>query len=73
MHDDLLPMVHSDGMAISHGKDNSAGDSEKNKKERKQTEDEIGKQHQIMDRNRVWVMEDRERQKCIAATLYVVP
>ena len=36
-----------------HGEDNSAGDSEMNKKERK-TEEEMIRQHQGMDRNRVW-------------------
>ena len=36
-----------------HGEDNSAGDSERSKKERK-TEEKMGRQHQGMDRNGVW-------------------
>ena len=36
-----------------HGEDNSARDSERSKKERK-TEEEMGRQHQGMDRNWVW-------------------
>ena len=35
-----------------HGEDNSAGDNERSKKERK-TEEEMGRQHQGMDRNGV--------------------
>ena len=36
-----------------HGEDNSAGDSERSKKERK-TEEEMGRYHQGMDMNGVW-------------------
>ena len=35
---------------IGHGEDNSAGDSERSKKERK-SEEEMGRQHQGMDGN----------------------
>ena len=60
-----------------HGKDNSAGDSERSKKERK-TGEEMGRLHQGMDG--VWrfpevnrAVEGRERWKCIVATSSVVP
>ena len=40
-------------LRIWHGEDNSAGDNERSKKERK-TEVEMGRWHQGMDRNGVW-------------------
>ena len=59
-----------------HGEDNSAGDSERSKKEKK-TEEEIARLHQGMDRNGVWRFpegsEDREEWKGIVATSSVVP
>ena len=36
-----------------HGEDNSTGDSERRKKERK-TEEDMGRLHQGMDRNGLW-------------------
>ena len=38
---------------FGHGEDNSTGDSERSKKERK-TEEKMGRQHQGMDGNGVW-------------------
>ena len=38
---------------LGHSKDNSAGDSERSKKEMK-TEEEMGREHQGMDGNGVW-------------------
>ena len=59
-----------------HGEDNSAGDSERSKKERK-SEKEMGRYHQGMDRNGVWRLpesaEDREGWNGIVATSSVVP
>ena len=58
------------------GHDNSAGDSERSKKERK-TEDGMGRLHQGMDGIGVWrfpgAAEDREVWKGIVATSSVVP
>ena len=59
MHDDLLTMVKKWKLRwphlkiLWHGEDNSAGDSERNKKERK-TEKEMIRYYQGMDRNGVW-------------------
>ena len=60
VHDDLLTMVKERKWMVwphlkilGHGEDNSAGDSERSKKERK-TEEEMGRLHQGMDRNGVW-------------------
>ena len=54
-----------------HGEDSSARDSERSKKER-ETEEEMGRQRQRMDRNgfndSLRAMEDRERWKVIVAT-----
>ena len=61
---------------LGHGEDNSAGDSERSKKERK-TEEEMGRKHQGMDGNGVGdslrAVEDREGWKGIVATSTVVP
>ena len=45
-----------------HGKDNSAGDSERSKKERK-TEEEIWRWHQGMDRTGVWRFPEGSRRQ----------
>ena len=62
--------------AIGVHDENSAGDSEKSKKERT-TEEEMGRLYQRMDRNGVWrfpeAAEDREAWKGIVATSSVVP
>ena len=42
VHDDLLTMVKKHLKILGHGEDNSAGDSERGKKERK-TEEEMGR------------------------------
>ena len=61
---------------LGHGEDNSAGDSERSKKERK-TEEEMGRQHQGMDGSGLGdslrAAEDREGWKGIVATSSVVP
>ena len=45
-----------------HGEDNSAGDRERSKKERK-TEEEMGRLHQGMDENRVWRFPEGSRRQ----------
>ena len=53
VHDDLLTIVKPHLKILWHGKDNSAGDSERTKKER-ETEEEMGRYNQRMDRHEVW-------------------
>ena len=53
VHDDLLTIVKPHLKILWHGKDNSAGDSERSKNER-ETEEEMGRYNQRMDRHEVW-------------------
>ena len=79
MHDDLLTMVKKRklyGRATSqdlwHGEDNSAGDSERSKKERK-TEEETVRWTGMGFGDSLRSAEDREGWKGIVATSSVVP
>ena len=66
VYGDLLTMVKkrmATSQILRHGEDDSAGDSEMRKKKRT-TEEEMGRQHQRMDRNVVWRFPgDRGRQR----------
>ena len=69
-------MVRPHFKILWHGKYNSAGDSEKSKKER-ETEEEMGRLHKGMDRHGVWRFpKGSGRQGMVArivATSSVVP
>ena len=79
VHDDLLTMVKKRklyGMATSqdlwHGENNSVGDSERSKKERK-TEEETGRWTGMGIGDSLRAAEDREGWKGTVATSSVVP
>ena len=48
---------------LCHGKDSSAGDSERSKNEKKTVQEEMERQHQGMDRNGVWRFSEGSRRQ----------
>ena len=70
VHDDLLTMdkkrktqmVWPHLKILWHGEDNSARDSERSQKER-ETEEEMGREHQGMDGNGVWSFPEGSRRQ----------
>ena len=69
-------MVWSRFKVFWFSRDNPIGHTERKKKKR-QTEEEVGKQYEKVDRNRIansaWVAENRTRWKGVVASLFVVP
>ena len=61
-HGEETQMVWSHLKMLWHGEDNTAGDSERNKKERKR-EEAIGKEHLRMDRNGIWRFPEGSRRQ----------